>query len=250
MLPKRKFNFSSLFPWKQVLFNISSILTHIHFFSQIKESIRDCFVTGKWKASEDASELLRLDDLTDEDEELYDDFEDLETGEKHTVESAKKPSKDDDETELDDSKEPEEPMTKEKLMEKKRKLKEKFDAEYDDKTGEGSSYYDDLKQEASKQAELNKSMFEGLEDEVRVELEGFRSGMYVRMELTQMSCELVTNFDPTYPLIVGGLQSGEETIGYVNVSRQIFVHKVTRLGLVQWQSRGNIYQKIVHMLRE
>ncbi|CAH0768758.1 unnamed protein product [Bemisia tabaci] len=182
----------------------------------IKESIRDCFVTGKWKASEDASELLRLDDLTDEDEELYDDFEDLETGEKHTVESAKKPSKDDDETELDDSKEPEEPMTKEKLMEKKRKLKEKFDAEYDDKTGEGSSYYDDLKQEASKQAELNKSMFEGLEDEVRVELEGFRSGMYVRMELTQMSCELVTNFDPTYPLIVGGLQSGEETIGYVN----------------------------------
>lgn len=45
-------------------------------------------------------------------------------------------------------------MTKVELIEKKRKLKEKFDAEYDDKDGEGGTYYDDLKQEASKQAEV------------------------------------------------------------------------------------------------
>ena len=44
--------------------------------SQVMASIRDCFVTGKWDASEDARTLLEQDD------ELYGDFEDLETGEK------------------------------------------------------------------------------------------------------------------------------------------------------------------------
>lgn len=45
-------------------------------------------------------------------------------------------------------------MTKAELMEKKRKLKEKFDAEYDGKDGDGGTYYDELKQEATKQAEV------------------------------------------------------------------------------------------------
>ena len=43
--------------------------------------IRDCFVTGSWKKSEDAEELLKLDD--DDEEEVFGDFEDLETGETH-----------------------------------------------------------------------------------------------------------------------------------------------------------------------
>lgn len=44
-------------------------------------------------------------------------------------------------------------MTKEELQEKKRKLKEKFDAEYDDKDG-GKTYYDELKQEVDQQAQV------------------------------------------------------------------------------------------------
>lgn len=48
---------------------------------EVCDIIHDCFVTGKWKESEDAAELLRLDD--DSGEELFGDFEDLETGEKH-----------------------------------------------------------------------------------------------------------------------------------------------------------------------
>ena len=44
------------------------------------------FVTGKWKESEDAEELLKLDDLNDED--VYGDFEDLETGEKFEAKTA------------------------------------------------------------------------------------------------------------------------------------------------------------------
>jgi len=163
---------------------------------EIRELIRDCFVTGKWKEEDDAADLLEMDDL-DEDG----DFEDLETGEKRIS-----------------SKEPEMPESagerRKKLIEKKKKLKEKFDAEYDEVDG-GKTYYDELKQEMSQQAQLNQKEFDGMDEEMRVQLEGYRPGMYVRVELAKMPCELVSNFDPTYPIILGGLMPGEENIGYV-----------------------------------
>ena len=56
-----------------------------------------------------------------------------------------------------------------------------------------------------------------MEDELRVQFEGYRPGMYVRLEVAAVPHELVTHFDPTYPLIVGGLTTGEENIGYVQV---------------------------------
>jgi hypothetical protein len=89
-------------------------------------------VTGKWKASEDASELLRLDDM-DDDEELFGDFEDLETGEKHSGDKSGGGSGGVSGGGSGDDK----PKTRAELMEKKRKLKEQFDAEYDDKDGGG-----------------------------------------------------------------------------------------------------------------
>ncbi|EFA08649.2 ribosome biogenesis protein BMS1 homolog [Tribolium castaneum] len=171
-----------------------------------KTTIVNCFVTGKWKSSEDASELLKLDDAEDlsdmDDSEMFGDFEDLETGEKHTKRKR-------DEVEKDEE------ADRQALAEKKRKLKEKFDEEYDNT--EKSSYYDDLKQSAEKQAQLNKTVFENMADDVRVQIEGFRPGMYVRIEIRDVPAEFVTNFNPTYPLIVGALNMGEENIGYVNV---------------------------------
>lgn len=96
---------------------------------QTKILIRDCFVSGKWDKSEDAEELLKLDDLS---ENEFGEFEDLETGEKHE-ESGK-------------------PKSKEEMMERKKKLKEKFDAEYDEK--EEYSYYSDLKAQVDQQAQV------------------------------------------------------------------------------------------------
>jgi len=172
-----------------------------------KALLINCFVTGKWKESEDAEELLKLDD-----EDLYGDFEDLETGEKHKAEHPEELPVD----EVEDKK---------KLLEKKKKLKEQFNAEYDNT--EKKTYYDELKDEVERQAGINKSEFEGLDDDIRVQLEGYRPGMYIRVEIEAVPCELITHLDPTYPIIIGGLLHGEENIGYVQ----------TRIKKHRWYSR-------------
>lgn len=61
---------------------------------------------------------------------------------------------------------------REALAEKKRKLKEKFNSEYDNT--DKNTYYDELKITAEKQAQLNKTVFENMPDDIRVEVEGFR----------------------------------------------------------------------------
>lgn len=65
---------------------------------------------------------------------------------------------------------------------------------------------------------MNRAEFEDLPDELRVQYEGFRPGMYVRIEFEQMPCELIENFNPTYPVVIGGMTNVEEKLGYVNVS--------------------------------
>lgn len=48
---------------------------------------------------------------------------------------------------------PSKPLTKNEIMDKKMKLKEKFDAEYDEQEG-GKSFYDELKAEVNQQAQV------------------------------------------------------------------------------------------------
>lgn len=63
-----------------------------------------------------------------------------------------------------------------------------------------------------------------MDDESRVQYEGFRPGMYIRVELSSLPCELVTNFDPNYPIILGGLGSSEGNIGYLQVGGTLLNH--------------------------
>ncbi|XP_054432829.1 ribosome biogenesis protein BMS1 homolog [Pteronotus mesoamericanus] len=172
---------------------------------EVMNSIRDCFVTGKWEEDKDAAKILA------EDEELYGDFEDLETGNVHKGISGLDTQIDDVEEEIDPSAEE---SAKKKHMDKKRKLKEMFDAEYDE--GE-NTYFDHLKGEMQKQAQLNRAEFEDQDDEARVQYEGFRPGMYVRIEIENVPCEFVLNFDPHYPIILGGLGNSEGSLGYVQM---------------------------------
>ncbi|KAJ7324387.1 hypothetical protein JRQ81_017407 [Phrynocephalus forsythii] len=177
---------------------------------EVMDSIRDCFVTGNWEADKDAAKLLK------EDEELYGDFEDLETGTIHKGKLSdpgnEEGSEEDEEGgEREASKEEEE---KKQRMDKKRKLKEMFNAQYDE--GD-ATYFDDLKGEMQRQAQLNRAEFEDQDDEIRVQYEGFRPGMYIRIELENVPCELVINFDPHYPIILGGLGNTEGNVGYVQM---------------------------------
>ncbi|XP_048248671.1 ribosome biogenesis protein BMS1 homolog isoform X1 [Haliotis rufescens] len=185
---------------------------------EVRLLIRDCFVTGKWDKSEDAAARLQ------EDDDLYGDFEDLETGEVHKGKTDGEEEEEDKDLEGEgEKKEGEGEETKKKIkaemtaaerrVEKKRKLKEMFDQEYDMKGD--SEFYDTWKADLQKQSELNRAEFEGLGDEQRVHFEGFRPGMYVRMEINNMPCEFVENFDPSYPVVLGGLQNVEVNIGYV-----------------------------------
>ncbi|XP_065495493.1 ribosome biogenesis protein BMS1 homolog [Caloenas nicobarica] len=179
---------------------------------EVMSSIRDCFVTGKWEDNKDAAKLL------EEDEELYGDFEDLETGVVHkgkpAAEGDESGSEEEEEDEKTSKPDPEEEEKKKERMDKKRKLKEMFDAEYDE--GD-ATYFDNLKEEMHRQAQLNRAEFEDQDDETRVQYEGFRPGMYVRIEIENVPCEFVLNFDPHYPIILGGLGNSEGNVGYVQL---------------------------------
>ena len=171
--------------------------------ADVLDSIRDAFITGKWEEEKDANKILGMDDDDDE----FGDFEDLEAeNEKSEVSSGP----------AADEKSPED--AEKARNEKKRRLKEAFNANYDegpDGTGkEGRTYYEELKEELDHQAKLNRSEFENLPDEVRAMYEGFRPGMYLRVQIKSVPCELVNNFDAASPLILGGLLSGESNIGY------------------------------------
>ncbi|RIA82679.1 hypothetical protein C1645_699962 [Glomus cerebriforme] len=160
------------------------------------ESIRNRFITGSLEDDISAGE----NDSSDS--EIRGDFEDLETGEIVIGE-------------VDKSKEE---LEQKALAQKRALLKKKFDAEYDEKDSTPKvDFYDEVKEEISKQLQLNREEFEDDDPHTRAMVEGFRPGTYVRILLREMPCEFVKYFDPTYPIIVGGLLTTEENLGFIQV---------------------------------
>ena len=209
---------------KSYLDDAEKMLERIEF---LKDKIADCFVTGDW-GDEDATRLLKEDDMFD-DEELFGDFEDLEGGGGDSAfesEGAEGSANDDDvdsddemasETKGDAEAEgdpvEEAKTAKQKAWEKKMKLKEAFNREYDDKGDPTASFYEQWKKEAEEVTNRNKQAFADLPEDVRVEFEGFRQGLYVRIEIENVPCELINNFEPKHPIIIGGLLPNEQKRG-------------------------------------
>lgn len=205
-------------------------------YEKLMESIKNKFVTGKWDAEADAFRIIQgSDEEFDGEEEgdegeAFDDFEDLEAGKKFTSDeqlkslgiegqSSKKQSSmpsDPIEHESDDKEDAE---ARERMLKKMRK-KSEFDAQYDGGDFEPvqeKTFYETQKEKLQQQANMNRTVFEGLDEDLRLQVEGYRAGLYVRMELDQVPPALIDTFDPEYPLIVGGLNPGEVGDGYVRV---------------------------------
>jgi ribosome biogenesis protein BMS1 len=101
----------------------------------------------------------------------------------------------------------------ERRKKEKERLKHQFDSEYD----ETNEQYNALKEELDQQAKLNKSVFDDLDEPTRQQLEGFRPGLYVRVEIDRVPVEFIEYFNPLNPYIIGGLLPGEQNVGCVQV---------------------------------
>lgn len=103
------------------------------------------------------------------------------------------------------------------LAAKKELLKRKFDEQYDDPEASKMDFYDEKKDEIARQLQINRAEFEDIDPEARALVEGHRPGAYVRIELCDVPAEMIENFNPAYPIIVGGLLPAEERFGFVQV---------------------------------
>lgn len=153
------------------------------------DSIRHLFITGATGANADG-------------EEEGGDFEDLEGGESSFPK----------EPELDEAE------RAEALAAKKEALKRKFNNEYDeDSDDDKKDFYTEQKDELARRLEATRKEFAEDDAETRAMVEGHRPGTYVRIEISNVPCTLVDNFNPRVPIIVGGLLAHEESFGYVQV---------------------------------
>ncbi|KAL4389329.1 hypothetical protein AHAS_Ahas03G0034200 [Arachis hypogaea] len=93
-----------------------------------------------------------------------------------------------------------------------------------------SSYFDKLKEEIELRKQMNIAELNDLDEDTRLEIEGFRTGTYLRLEVHDVPCEMVEYFDPYHPILVGGIGLGEENVGYMQakLKRHRFHKKVLK----------------------
>ncbi|CDR40049.1 CYFA0S04e02520g1_1 [Cyberlindnera fabianii] len=200
--------------------------------------------------------ILNEEDEGDDDEELYGDFEDLEAEGKavSTADREKKTSESDDDSESeedgDDFPDFEEEEKKDEIIDegdededeeeeafdptlslderralnakKKEKLRLQFEEEEghnfkDEPMTEEDTWYEMQKAKMAKQLEINKAEFEKMDPMQRIRIEGLRAGSYVKLVFDGVPPEFAENFDPRYPLVLGGLLASEERFGFMNV---------------------------------
>ncbi|KAI8969271.1 hypothetical protein BDF20DRAFT_793766, partial [Mycotypha africana] len=180
----------------------------------VLDSIRNRFITGDIDAANGESAF------PPEEDEIEGDFEDLEAGENEVEEEPN----DEEETSSSKKRDKEgmirDPVAveRERLAKRKEQLRRKFEEEYgDDDEGPKMDFYEQKKSEIEQQLEINRAEFENDDPQTRAMVEGYRPGSYVRILLKDMPCEFVENFNPTYPILIGGLLTSEDQFGWVQV---------------------------------
>eukprot|EP01052_Picozoa_sp_SAG31_P002473 SAG31_NODE_87_length_26728_cov_40.161591_24_plen_575_part_00 len=207
----------------------------------IRETIRNRFVTGDWGkslASEDPGQEEDTAVGTADDDEVYGDFEDLETGEKFEGNSADSLKDSRAGTAAGASNSPalgvdtDDPHAEDRRRAKAAKLAAQLDMALDgdsdatDKKGldagneddeEDGAYHRGLQAKVEEVAERNRHEFAEASDALRENLEGFKPGTYIRIEIEGVPAELIRNHDPRTPMICGMLKPEEEALGFIQL---------------------------------
>lgn len=191
------------------------------------ESIRDRFVTGDWSKAAQRQRGQVSDVNGVDDDEVYGDIEDLETGEKYEGGQAGNDGS------VVIPKEDDSAIEERRL--KKLALRAKFDSQYggsdspdeesdkehgtrfEHSQAQNGGFFDKLKEEIELRKQMNVAELNDLDEATRLELEGFRTGTYLRLEIHNVPFEMVEHFDPRHPILVGGIGLGEENVGYMQV---------------------------------
>ena len=83
----------------------------------------------------------------------------------------------------------------------------------DSKGDPTAGFFEEWKKETEAISARNKNEFSDLPEEQRIDYEGFRAGMYVRVEIDNFPTEFINNMEIKYPIIIGGLLPSEQQRG-------------------------------------
>ncbi|KAJ6734191.1 RIBOSOME BIOGENESIS PROTEIN [Salix purpurea] len=86
--------------------------------------------------------------------------------------------------------------------------------------------FTELKEEIEIRKQRNIAELNDLDEETRLEIEGFQTGTYLRLELHDVPFEMVEHFDPCDPILVGGIGLGEEHVGYMQA--RLIRHRILK----------------------
>ncbi|KAF2723369.1 DUF663-domain-containing protein [Polychaeton citri CBS 116435] len=189
------------------------------------EALRSRFASTKltgangesWGEDDESDEFDGIDDEDEGDGE----FEDLETGEAQTGDEEPNEGDLEDEREKNARRKEElkmrfEEEDREGFLNPKNANREANGRAEEQEFGE-DQWYESQKALLQKQQDINRRAFEELDNATRVRAEGHKAGTYVRLVLKNIPYEFVENFNPRFPLLIGGLQPTEERMGFVQV---------------------------------
>lgn len=168
-------------------------------------------------------------DVNNTDEE-HGDFEDLEVNNSEDSDQEQLEDVSDENSKSDDSFTNFEKEEKNLSQEEERKLnaskKEKLRLQFEMEEGENfeendpeneyDTWYDLQKAKIAKQLEINNAEFESMTPEQRQSIEGYKAGSYVRIVFDGLPMEFIENFNPKFPVIIGGLLPTELKFGVIN----------------------------------
>lgn len=193
------------------------------------EALRSRFASGLslQQGGDDDGSDDEFEGIADDNDEGDGAFEDLETGEVHGgAEEGKEQDGEDEEVDIE--------AERERNARRKEELKLRFEEEdregfANDKTKERATggateeefgeddWYDAQKALIQKQLDINRNEFGQLDENSRVRVEGYKAGTYARITLSNVPYEFSANFNPKYPILIGGLAPTEERFGFVQV---------------------------------